>query len=170
MRLLGARERSWHDAPGLAASPGQGRRRSRPPQVGARTLGLPWAAPALRKPVDSGRYSEALASTRILKHSPESSRGQCGENLAWASYDQTGGSLSQPRRPHPARAGPRTSSSQAPPGPSTLLGVALVPQAQKERGAPRALCLCSQGLTAGHHKLSSGRLWARPCWVPGTQR
>uniref|UniRef100_F1M5V2 GLI pathogenesis-related 2 n=1 Tax=Rattus norvegicus TaxID=10116 RepID=F1M5V2_RAT len=36
------------------------------------------------------RYSEALASTRILKHSPESSRGQCGENLAWASYDQTG--------------------------------------------------------------------------------
>lgn len=40
------------------------------------------------------RYSEALASTRILKHSPESSRGQCGENLAWASYDQTGRTLS----------------------------------------------------------------------------
>ena len=40
--------------------------------------------------MDSGRYSEALASTRILKHSPESSRGQRGENLAWASYDQTG--------------------------------------------------------------------------------
>lgn len=43
--------------------------------------------------MDSGRYSEALASTRILKHSPESSRGQCGENLAWASYDQTGESF-----------------------------------------------------------------------------
>uniref|UniRef100_A0A2K6M5B1 GLI pathosis related 2 n=2 Tax=Rhinopithecus TaxID=542827 RepID=A0A2K6M5B1_RHIBE len=39
---------------------------------------------------EAQQYSEALASTRILKHSPESSRGQCGENLAWASYDQTG--------------------------------------------------------------------------------
>nr|XP_035107862.2 Golgi-associated plant pathogenesis-related protein 1 isoform X2 [Callithrix jacchus] len=39
---------------------------------------------------DAQQYSEALASTRILKHSPESSRGQCGENLAWASYDQAG--------------------------------------------------------------------------------
>uniref|UniRef100_A0ABI7WYC5 GLI pathosis related 2 n=1 Tax=Felis catus TaxID=9685 RepID=A0ABI7WYC5_FELCA len=38
---------------------------------------------------EAQQYSEALASTRILKHSPESSRGQCGENLAWASYDQT---------------------------------------------------------------------------------
>lgn len=46
--------------------------------------------------MDSCRYSEALASTRILKHSPESSRGQCGENLAWASYDQTGGSFLSP--------------------------------------------------------------------------
>lgn len=36
------------------------------------------------------RYSEALASTRILKHSPESSSGKCGENLAWASYNQSG--------------------------------------------------------------------------------
>uniref|UniRef100_A0A673VHD5 Golgi-associated plant pathogenesis-related protein 1 n=1 Tax=Suricata suricatta TaxID=37032 RepID=A0A673VHD5_SURSU len=71
-------------------SAGQGRRPSHPPQVRAHTLGLPWLAPALRQHVDSGRYSEALASTRILKHSPESSRGQCGENLAWASYDQTG--------------------------------------------------------------------------------
>lgn len=35
-------------------------------------------------------YAESLASTRILKHSVESSRGSCGENLAWASYDQTG--------------------------------------------------------------------------------
>ncbi|KFO35388.1 Golgi-associated plant pathogenesis-related protein 1 [Fukomys damarensis] len=39
---------------------------------------------------EAQQYAEALASTRILKHSPESSRGQCGENLAWASYDQTG--------------------------------------------------------------------------------
>ncbi|XP_012862273.1 Golgi-associated plant pathogenesis-related protein 1 [Echinops telfairi] len=39
---------------------------------------------------EAQQYSEALASTRILKHSPESSRGQCGENLAWASYDQPG--------------------------------------------------------------------------------
>uniref|UniRef100_A0A2K6S3X2 GLI pathosis related 2 n=1 Tax=Saimiri boliviensis boliviensis TaxID=39432 RepID=A0A2K6S3X2_SAIBB len=39
---------------------------------------------------EAQQYSEALASTRILKHSPESSRGQCGENLAWASYDQAG--------------------------------------------------------------------------------
>lgn len=38
----------------------------------------------------SCRYAESLASTRILKHSVESSRGNCGENLAWASYDQTG--------------------------------------------------------------------------------
>lgn len=38
----------------------------------------------------SCRYAESLASTRILKHSAESSRGNCGENLAWASYDQTG--------------------------------------------------------------------------------
>ncbi|XP_028836901.1 GLI pathogenesis-related 2, like [Denticeps clupeoides] len=36
------------------------------------------------------RYAESLASTRILKHSVESSRGSCGENLAWASYDQSG--------------------------------------------------------------------------------
>ncbi|XP_004870173.1 Golgi-associated plant pathogenesis-related protein 1 [Heterocephalus glaber] len=39
---------------------------------------------------EAQQYAEALANTRILKHSPESSRGQCGENLAWASYDQTG--------------------------------------------------------------------------------
>ena len=45
---------------------------------------------------EAQQYSEALASTRILKHSPESSRGQCGENLAWASYDQTGGSFLSP--------------------------------------------------------------------------
>lgn len=35
-------------------------------------------------------YAESLASTRILKHSAESSRGNFGENLAWASYDQSG--------------------------------------------------------------------------------
>uniref|UniRef100_A0A8D0CXX2 Golgi-associated plant pathogenesis-related protein 1 n=1 Tax=Sander lucioperca TaxID=283035 RepID=A0A8D0CXX2_SANLU len=35
-------------------------------------------------------YAESLASTRILKHSVESSKGSCGENLAWASYDQSG--------------------------------------------------------------------------------
>ncbi|KAJ0066202.1 hypothetical protein NL108_001444, partial [Boleophthalmus pectinirostris] len=35
-------------------------------------------------------YAESLASTRILKHSVESTRGSCGENLAWASYDQSG--------------------------------------------------------------------------------
>lgn len=39
---------------------------------------------------EAARYAESLASTRILKHSMESSRGSCGENLAWASYDQTG--------------------------------------------------------------------------------
>ncbi|RXN29545.1 Golgi-associated plant pathogenesis-related 1 [Labeo rohita] len=40
---------------------------------------------------EAARYAESLASTRILKHSVESSRGNCGENLAWASYDQTAG-------------------------------------------------------------------------------
>uniref|UniRef100_A0A8C4ZNI1 Golgi-associated plant pathogenesis-related protein 1 n=1 Tax=Gadus morhua TaxID=8049 RepID=A0A8C4ZNI1_GADMO len=39
---------------------------------------------------EAARYAESLASTRILKHSVESSRGSCGENLAWASYDQPG--------------------------------------------------------------------------------
>ncbi|XP_061530867.1 GLI pathogenesis-related 2, like isoform X3 [Phycodurus eques] len=39
---------------------------------------------------EAARYAESLASTRILKHSEESSRGSCGENLAWASYDQSG--------------------------------------------------------------------------------
>uniref|UniRef100_A0A8D0C1S3 Golgi-associated plant pathogenesis-related protein 1 n=1 Tax=Salvator merianae TaxID=96440 RepID=A0A8D0C1S3_SALMN len=39
---------------------------------------------------EAQQYSEALASTRILKHSPESSSGKYGENLAWASYDQSG--------------------------------------------------------------------------------
>ncbi|MBN3292844.1 GAPR1 protein, partial [Polypterus senegalus] len=36
------------------------------------------------------RYAEALSRTRVLKHSDDSSRGQCGENLAWASYDEPG--------------------------------------------------------------------------------
>uniref|UniRef100_A0A8C5W2S4 SCP domain-containing protein n=1 Tax=Microcebus murinus TaxID=30608 RepID=A0A8C5W2S4_MICMU len=39
---------------------------------------------------EAQQYSEALASTRVLEHSRQSSRGRCGENLAWASYDQTG--------------------------------------------------------------------------------
>ncbi|XP_077159843.1 Golgi-associated plant pathogenesis-related protein 1 isoform X3 [Paroedura picta] len=39
---------------------------------------------------EAQQYSEALASTRILKHSSESSNGKYGENLAWASYDQSG--------------------------------------------------------------------------------
>ncbi|MFT7816267.1 hypothetical protein cypCar-00029755 [Arapaima gigas] len=39
---------------------------------------------------EATRYAESLASTRILKHSADSSRGNCGENLAWASYDQSG--------------------------------------------------------------------------------
>ncbi|XP_029360577.1 GLI pathogenesis-related 2, like isoform X1 [Echeneis naucrates] len=39
---------------------------------------------------EAARYAESLASTRILKHSVESSGGRCGENLAWASYDQSG--------------------------------------------------------------------------------
>ncbi|XP_016365113.1 Golgi-associated plant pathogenesis-related protein 1-like [Sinocyclocheilus rhinocerous] len=43
---------------------------------------------------EAARYAESLASTRILKHSVESSRGNCGENLAWASYDQTGKDVS----------------------------------------------------------------------------
>ncbi|TNN02537.1 hypothetical protein fugu_010024 [Takifugu bimaculatus] len=38
-------------------------------------------------------YAQSLASTRILKHSEQSSRGSCGENLAWASYDQSGGAF-----------------------------------------------------------------------------
>ncbi|XP_043545983.1 GLI pathogenesis-related 2, like [Chiloscyllium plagiosum] len=41
------------------------------------------------------QYAEVLASTRVLKHSPESSREQCGENLAWASYDQPGKEVSE---------------------------------------------------------------------------
>lgn len=36
------------------------------------------------------RYAEELATTRVLKHSSESANGNCGENLAWASYDQSG--------------------------------------------------------------------------------
>ncbi|XP_067866636.1 GLI pathogenesis-related 2, like isoform X2 [Heterodontus francisci] len=44
---------------------------------------------------EAQQYAEALASTRVLKHSPESSRGQCGENLAWASYDQPGKEVSE---------------------------------------------------------------------------
>ncbi|XP_078284192.1 GLI pathogenesis-related 2, like [Rhinoraja longicauda] len=44
---------------------------------------------------DAQEYAEVLASTRVLKHSPESSRGQCGENLAWASYDQLGKEVSE---------------------------------------------------------------------------
>lgn len=41
--------------------------------------------------VDSfARYAEELATTRVLKHSSESANGSCGENLAWASYDQSG--------------------------------------------------------------------------------
>ncbi|XP_063054043.1 GLI pathogenesis-related 2, like [Engraulis encrasicolus] len=43
---------------------------------------------------EAARYAESLASTRILKHSADSSRGNCGENLAWASYDQTGKDVS----------------------------------------------------------------------------
>ncbi|XP_068860384.1 Golgi-associated plant pathogenesis-related protein 1 isoform X2 [Aphelocoma coerulescens] len=35
-------------------------------------------------------YAEELATTRVLKHSSESANGKCGENLAWASYDQSG--------------------------------------------------------------------------------
>lgn len=38
----------------------------------------------------SARYAEELATTRVLKHSSESANGKCGENLAWASYDQPG--------------------------------------------------------------------------------
>ncbi|XP_054671280.1 Golgi-associated plant pathogenesis-related protein 1 isoform X2 [Grus americana] len=34
------------------------------------------------------QYAEELATTRVLKHSSESANGKCGENLAWASYDQ----------------------------------------------------------------------------------
>ncbi|XP_008503703.1 Golgi-associated plant pathogenesis-related protein 1 isoform X2 [Calypte anna] len=36
------------------------------------------------------QYAEELATTRVLKHSSESASGKCGENLAWASYDQPG--------------------------------------------------------------------------------
>uniref|UniRef100_A0A1A8BML6 Golgi-associated plant pathogenesis-related protein 1 n=1 Tax=Nothobranchius kadleci TaxID=1051664 RepID=A0A1A8BML6_NOTKA len=39
---------------------------------------------------EAARYADSLSRTRILKHSEESSRGSCGENLAWASYDQSG--------------------------------------------------------------------------------
>ncbi|XP_009949813.1 PREDICTED: golgi-associated plant pathogenesis-related protein 1-like, partial [Leptosomus discolor] len=59
------------------------------------------------------QYAEELASTRVLKHSSESANGKCGENLAWASYDQPGKiqvnasyftfilSLSQPKEGRP---------------------------------------------------------------------
>ncbi|XP_048795380.1 Golgi-associated plant pathogenesis-related protein 1 isoform X1 [Lagopus muta] len=36
------------------------------------------------------QYAEELAASRVLKHSSESANGKCGENLAWASYDQPG--------------------------------------------------------------------------------
>ncbi|XP_061771723.1 GLI pathogenesis-related 2, like isoform X2 [Nerophis ophidion] len=39
---------------------------------------------------EAARYAESLASTRILKHSEDSSKGSYGENLAWASNDQLG--------------------------------------------------------------------------------
>ncbi|KAL2308177.1 hypothetical protein Nmel_001181 [Mimus melanotis] len=46
---------------------------------------------SLTQCVDSfARYAEELATTRVLKHSSESANGNCGENLAWASYDQSG--------------------------------------------------------------------------------
>lgn len=46
---------------------------------------------SLTQCVDSfARYAEELATTRVLKHSSESANGKCGENLAWASYDQSG--------------------------------------------------------------------------------
>lgn len=107
--------------------------------------------------MDSGRYSEALASTRILKHSPESSRGQCGENLAWASYDQTGRLLSRPPSPPPELGpGPPVFRPQHPP-PCSLGATG----PERERG-PRTLCVCSRGLPAAHHSVSEGWLRARP--------
>lgn len=39
---------------------------------------------------EAQHYAEVLASPRMLKPSPESSHGRFGENLAWASSDQTG--------------------------------------------------------------------------------
>ncbi|XP_074057772.1 Golgi-associated plant pathogenesis-related protein 1 isoform X2 [Macrotis lagotis] len=39
---------------------------------------------------EAQQYADALAITKVLKHSSDSSRGNCGENLAWASYDQPG--------------------------------------------------------------------------------
>lgn len=44
-------------------------------------------------------YAQSLASTRVLKHSEQSSRGSCGENLAWASYDQSGAGFIVVSRP-----------------------------------------------------------------------
>uniref|UniRef100_A0A8C5VDT3 Golgi-associated plant pathogenesis-related protein 1 n=1 Tax=Microcebus murinus TaxID=30608 RepID=A0A8C5VDT3_MICMU len=35
---------------------------------------------------EAQQYSEALASTRVLEHSRQSSRGRCGENLAWPGF------------------------------------------------------------------------------------
>ncbi|XP_061810638.1 GLI pathogenesis-related 2, like [Nerophis lumbriciformis] len=43
---------------------------------------------------EAARYAESLASTRILKHSEDSSKGSYGENLAWASNDQLGKDVS----------------------------------------------------------------------------
>ena len=52
---------------------------------------------------------------------------------------------------------------QAPSGPSALRGVVAVmqPQAQKGKRTPE-LSVCSQELTAAHHKVSDGQLRARP--------
>lgn len=139
--LLGLRRDA--DAMLLMASGSPGREGSPAPQWRVHTLGLPGAMPALRSSVASGRYSEALASTRILKHSPESSRGQCGENLAWASYDQTGGSL--PRLPSclPELSGGHRASG--PSWPQRPRGVAMVlprlshrPRKRKEAQRSRA--------------------------------
>lgn len=115
----------------------------------------------------SGRYSEALASTRILKHSPESSRGQCGENLAWASYDQTGGLLSWLPCPllEPGLGQPALRPLLAP------VPFVIWPCSShrpRERKEPQSSAFC-QGLTTARYKTSDG---SGPglCWVPGTLR
>ncbi|CAN0359278.1 unnamed protein product [Lampetra fluviatilis] len=53
-----------------------------------KTHGVPTLSLSSKMCRDAQSYAESLARTRVLKHSSDTERGQCGENLAWASYDE----------------------------------------------------------------------------------